>query len=553
MAPLDEIPSLVISVPSPASEQKPSQRRPSIGKWVLTTGAVVGTAAALLALGVVYGHRTARPVTPDFQRLTARRGTVYTARFAPDGRTVYYTAAWDGGPLEIFQSDLSFNGTRSVGLPGSGLLAVSSSGEMAVAQAATNRFMLTLQGTLGQVPLTGGSPRAITEDVEWADWTSDGKSLAVVRRLRGSERLEFPVGHILYETPGWISIKAVVCWRSDRVPGPSDRDGMTVVWSRRSILWDKEDLSTGWESVEGLAWKPGGKEIWFSAAKAGLQRRIYGVDLSGNVKLRYSAPGGVTLEDIAPDGRILLTRDEPRAGMMGRAAGASQEKNLSWLDGRCRRICRPMASRCCSASKESRAGRLIRSRFATCLGRLQHRLAKGWPEHFLLTANGSARRWITTGSFYIPREQGPQSISIPRVFNNTGTLCGWLPDGKQLLFMGREMGRESRCYVQSIDGGKPRPITPEGVIDCRVSPDGKWIAAKDVATRVGRLYSLSNGEVRDIPGASRNRKLLLGSRSEVPVRDEGKGCPDEGLSSGSRHRQARAIPRIEPERYDRDL
>ncbi len=89
--------------------------------------------------------------------------------------------------------------------PDSQLLAVSSTGEMAVLQSLHHPFMFTSHGTLAQVPLTGGSPRQIAENVTAADWAPDGKTLAIVRDMGGKHRLEFPVGHVLYETDGWIS------------------------------------------------------------------------------------------------------------------------------------------------------------------------------------------------------------------------------------------------------------------------------------------------------------------------------------------------------------
>src|SRR6478735_2802670 len=61
-------------------------------------------AAILLAgaAGVIAGRRTVNVVQPQFQRLTFQRGTVVSARFGPDGQTVYYSAAWEGAPAHIY-------------------------------------------------------------------------------------------------------------------------------------------------------------------------------------------------------------------------------------------------------------------------------------------------------------------------------------------------------------------------------------------------------------------------------------------------------------------
>ena len=55
-------------------------------------------------------------------------------------------------------------------------------------------------GTLARVPLEGGAPRELLENVSLADWSPDGRDLAVVHKVGGKDRLEFPIGKVLYET-----------------------------------------------------------------------------------------------------------------------------------------------------------------------------------------------------------------------------------------------------------------------------------------------------------------------------------------------------------------
>src|SRR5262249_51391893 len=52
--------------------------------------------------GIVVGRRLARVEPPSFHQLTFRRGPVWTARFGSDGKTILYSASWDGRPREIF-------------------------------------------------------------------------------------------------------------------------------------------------------------------------------------------------------------------------------------------------------------------------------------------------------------------------------------------------------------------------------------------------------------------------------------------------------------------
>ena len=52
------------------------------------------------------------------------------------------------------------------------------------------------------MPINGGDPREILEGVQFADWSPDGKQLAIVRDMGGKNRLEFPIGKVIHETPG---------------------------------------------------------------------------------------------------------------------------------------------------------------------------------------------------------------------------------------------------------------------------------------------------------------------------------------------------------------
>src|SRR5262249_2601455 len=131
---------------------------------------------------------------------------ILSARFAPDGQTILYTAAWENRPMEIFSRRLESPESRSSGLPGTELLAVSSAGEMAVSLARHTTENLIRDGRLAPVSVGGGvAPRELREDIHWADWSPDGKTLAVVRDVAGRNSLEYPPGKVLYQTVGFIS------------------------------------------------------------------------------------------------------------------------------------------------------------------------------------------------------------------------------------------------------------------------------------------------------------------------------------------------------------
>ena len=143
-----------------------------------------------------------------------------------------------------------------------------------------------LGGTLARVPLGGGAPREILENVEFADWTPDGSNLVIVREVQGRDRLEYPPQKVLYQPEGWIgnprfSPKGDIIAFVDH-PQPGDDGGAVAIVD---LAGKKTALSSGWDSIQGLAWSPTGDEIWFTATKTGGDRSLFAVDLSGNLRL----------------------------------------------------------------------------------------------------------------------------------------------------------------------------------------------------------------------------------------------------------------------------
>src|SRR5205823_10667422 len=141
---------------------------------------------------------------PAFHRLTYRGGTIYNARFSPDGQTVFYGARWSGNPVTVFSARADSPESRDLGFGVADVLAVSRSGQLALSLNRHAIGYVRYSGTLAQVPIAGGAPRQILDDVEEADFAPDGR-LAIVHAGGGRSRLEFPIGHVLYETLGWIS------------------------------------------------------------------------------------------------------------------------------------------------------------------------------------------------------------------------------------------------------------------------------------------------------------------------------------------------------------
>jgi eukaryotic-like serine/threonine-protein kinase len=289
-----------------------------------------------LALSAVAGLFAGKKIwdrpLPSFHQLTFRRGEIPSARFAPDGQTIFYTAAWEGMPMEIFTSRVETPESRPFGLVGADVLAVSRSGELAVSlgRRAARAFIRT--GMVARVSVAGGAaPRDVLDDVQWADWAPDGQSLAVVRDVGPMNRLEYPIGTVLYQTSGWISHPRVSP-RGDRVafldhPVRGDDGGAVAVVDLKG---KRKTLSRVFASLQGLAWSPGG-EVWFTGAIRA-NRDLYSVTLSGRERARGRVAGNLTLHDISPDGRALVVRDTPRIGALGLFPGEAKEREMTWLD-----------------------------------------------------------------------------------------------------------------------------------------------------------------------------------------------------------------------------
>jgi DNA-binding winged helix-turn-helix (wHTH) protein len=460
----------------------------------------VGAALALLVPGVAFwlGSRTASAPVPDFQRLTFRRGDVQAARFAPDGDVVY-TAAWDGQPDETYATRKGAADTRTLGFPWSRVVGVAGS-ELALLLTRENAFPV-----LARAPLAGGPPREILEGVLEADWSADGSSFAVARRVDEKTRIEYPAGQVLLESSALRVTDLRLSPRGAGVaffehPLAGDDRGYVVFLDRRGR---KKRLTPEWGSLQGLAWSPAGDEVWFTGAQVGADSALHAVDLSGRVRLLAQAPGRLVLHDVSGDGRVLLSRLTHRFELRVLPPGASSERDLSWLD-------LPWLADLSADGKTvlfGESGEAGGPGYTVFLratdGRPPVRLGEGRP--FALSPDG---KWVITMPVDPPQRIVllPTGAGEPRVVRHPGLQdyrwVDWLPDGRRILFVASEGGKPSRIFVQDVGGGAPRPVTPEGVAagGCRVTPDGRYVAATPVGSSLSRMYPVDGGEPRPIPG-----------------------------------------------------
>ena len=256
---------------------------------------------------------------PTFQQITFQRGSIGAARFAPGGDDVLYSAAREGRPLQVWQTSPRSPESRPLGYLAAHVLAAKA-GELALLVRQRETGERRPVGTLAVASLGGGAPRELLEDVVDADWAPGEAKLAVVRRrAAGPSRLEYPPGHVLYESPGTIN-NPRVARDGQRVAFLEDRTQATVggVVAVVDLSGARRELTREWPRAQGLAWSPRGDEVWFTAGEAGDHRALRAVDLQGRQRLILPAPESLTLRDTATDGRVLLTR---RAVGHGRSVG----------------------------------------------------------------------------------------------------------------------------------------------------------------------------------------------------------------------------------------
>jgi hypothetical protein len=463
---------------------------------------LAGIALAAL-LGLFVGRRTAAVSQPTFQRLTFQRGNLIVARFGPDGQTVYYSAAWEGSGPRVFSLRPGNPESSALSLPPANLLAISSTGEIAIQLGPRlSPVGFAYIGTLARAPLSGGAPKEILQDVTFADWAPGGSDLAVVRRVSGKERLEFPVGKVLYETAGWIqgprfSPDGAQIAFIDH-PGSGD-DGSIAVLDRSG---KKTELAVGWSTVQGLVWAPGGREIWFTAAREGIEREIYAVSPSGKRRLVRTMQGTPALLDLAGS-NALVTEDDYRSGVLSFLPGQTSTPNLGWFDWSSDR----------SLSKD---GKLLlfdeSGEGGGANGSVYLRPTDGSPAVRLGDGIGVAltpdaawalTRILTAPSHFVlvpvkagqPREFPPDDLGRP-------AYAGFFPDGSRFVFEAAAPRHGTRLYVQAVEGGAPKPISAEGLNPSRifVSPDARVIAAIGPDSKV-HLYPAGGGPVVDLPAS----------------------------------------------------
>ena len=461
--------NFALASPAPRAPHRPSRVRLWTGAGLLA-GILLG-----LGLRISYERRySPPPEPPSYRRLTFRRGDVTSAKFAP-GDTVVYSAEWDGAPSTLFSAQPGNREAQPLALPSARVLAISPSGEMAILLGGED------VGTLARVPFGGGAPREVLEGVSGADWGPDGESLAVVRAVGGKFRLEYPIGTVLYETEK----------RPPMMPQVS-ADGKLVAFFDFDVeVGDyalcvvgpnhpRQVLSRGWRSIGALNWSPDNHEVWFSGGQPGGDPALYAVTLSGAQRLVSQTGGMIVMQDVARDGRVLLTTVNSRLGIHYLPPSGGAQRDLAWLD----------SSLMYDLSSDAQS--IVFVELSSGQGRnsaIYMRKTDGSPAIQLGSGNRPSLspdgKWVACihheggSSSLMLLPTGPGESRFPKIEDMHFDGVEWFPDNKHILFTGNETGHATRTWMYDLETNKSTPLTPEGTRGTRVSPDGKWFITVD--------------------------------------------------------------------------
>jgi Tol biopolymer transport system component len=364
--------------------------------------------------------------------------------------------------------------------------------------------------------MEGGAPRELLENVTLADWTPDGRDLAVVHKVGGSNRIEFPIGKVLYETASGIE--------SMRFSPQGDRLAISPYFGDIlciDLAGKTTTVSKGWPYIGNLAWRADGREIWFGGHKGSEKYAVYAVTLSGRERLVREETGGIYFHDVSKDGRVLLNDYFWNASLVALTGGAGAERDLPWMDRSAVADIGHDGREVLFTEWGEGGGGKKTAYLRAVDASAAVRLGDGWA--LALSPDG---RWALTrpsepSDPYVLLPTGPGQ---PKKLEHRGLTTvdteRFLPDGKGFLFLARAGNNQLKAYVQSLDGGEPRAVSPEAlsvgsfaelsVGGVAVSPDGRFFAALGPDAKIA-IHPMDGGNSKPLGGAESDEIPILWS------------------------------------------
>jgi Tol biopolymer transport system component len=360
----------------------------------------------------------------------------------------------------------------------------------------------------------GGTPRGLAENIAFADWSPTGE-LAVVRNTGAKRQLDYPLGTLLFETPGYVMNPRVspngehVAFLHETPAGVTellvvDRRGQTRALSIAPATGASRPRNFSSQDGSGLAWVPSGEEVWFTTDNG---NAIWASALSGGRKLIYQGVYEMRLEDISSSGSVLVNARASRRELAFLPPGQQRERGLSWLAWTHLAALSDDGQQVLFSSSE---GEGTFTYMRSTDGALPVRLGPGEP--FALSPDGE---WVLSLS-----NEAPDVLSLLPVgpgFAKTISVNGiqvrrarWLQDGKRIVFLGlAPKGSSLQLYVVPVTGGVPRLIseTPLRPFYFEVSRDDRLVAARplnDIVT----LFPVDGGTAIQLTELPKEKELV---------------------------------------------
>jgi DNA-binding winged helix-turn-helix (wHTH) protein len=482
---------------------------------------VAGALVLTLVVGVCaywFAHKEARS-TLAFRQVTFKSGAVGQARFTPDGNGIVYSAEWGGDGSRLYQADLANLDAHDLGYRDAWLAAVSPDADLALFQKLGDDYTMVLE----QAPLRGGKPQIISKGVLSVDFGPD-RGLCLIEVHGREYSLEFPPGKRLYTTNHWIS-HARVSPHGDAVaflehPIPADDAGevMLIDTTGRTRV-----LSSGWASAEGLAWASSGTEVWFTAARSGLERQLMSVDLAGRTRQVMHTPGSLDLEDISKSGDVLLAQSSERMSM----------SLINLKEGSIQSISRFDWSRVAGISADGdsilfdESGEGGGKGYSVYLYHVRNRVFDriGDGRAMDLSPDG---RWAvtqpadTTARLDIVSVDGGHRSTLSR----QGIQYVWakfLPTSDEILFYGSPPGQSSNLYRQKLHDGTSSLVFEDVLMDRPVIDPGGHVAIARSPGPSLLVLNLGTGAKRLIKINQQVTPVAIANEQKVLIRVHDRG------------------------------
>jgi DNA-binding winged helix-turn-helix (wHTH) protein len=296
-------------------------------KAAKAAGAVMLFLSGATAYGLLHVFGVHHP-REQFSPVSLQGEAVIAARFLPCSKIVYSTS--HNGERRTFVADP--DGTNGYAVPlGGSIASVSRQGDFVMVDKDASRPGSHLR--IFHSSLHGRRTETLAENASVADWSPEGKRLALVREVGIEALLEFPEGKVIYRSQSWIDGLRVspggreIAFLEHPVRDDDAGHVRIVNAAGKSVL-----VTRDWGSAAGLAWSPSGREVWFTASDEAASRTLYAVSHSGRLRKLTSQPQSLRLLDVSSSGHALLAIDNVRMTMRAAVSGNETERDISQFD-----------------------------------------------------------------------------------------------------------------------------------------------------------------------------------------------------------------------------